>query len=142
MRGGFVHNKVLLDSIDALLRRAGAQTQREVHVHRDGLRGAIDLVATMSDTKLAIEAELTPARVVRDVEKARAIEADLLVIVAPTRRIADAIVRRLHAAGVDLSSAPAVCVLPLGPALEQLRRSFPFHSASNPGTETNPQFGG
>jgi len=142
MRGGFLHNTALLNPIEAYLRRRGAQTCREYPVQNSITRGAIDLVATWNDAVIAIEAELTPDRVVRDVHKAHAIEADLLVIVVPTRRVAAAVIRRLRLNCNHARKDLPVWVLPLGPALERLRRLFPLFSTLNPGIERNSLTGG
>lgn len=142
MRGGYLHNTVLLNPIEAYLRRADAQTRREYPVQKNATRGAIDLVATWDDALIAIEAELTPDRVVRDVQKALAARAGLLVIVVPTRRVAAAAIRRLRLNCNPTRKDLPVWVLPLGPALERLRRLFPLFSTLNPGIERNSQTGG
>ena len=96
MRGGYLHNTILLDPIEALFRQADAQTRREYPVQNVTTRGAIDLVATWNGNLVAVEAERKAERTAHDVQKARAAGADLLVIVVPNRRIASAVMRHLN----------------------------------------------
>ena len=135
MRGGYLHNTILLDPIEAFFRQAGARTRREYPVRNATTRGAIDLAASWDDALVAVEAELTPDRVDRDVQKAHAAGADLLVIVVPTRRVASAVMRHLNGNGGQTGNDVPVWILPLGPALERLQRFFPLFSTRNPGTE-------
>lgn len=124
MRGGFLHNQVLLDPVEDLLRQLGTTTHREYAVRVAGSIGFIDLVAEFDQHKIACEAELTPDRIAADLRKAEACEATLLLILVPHRRIAQRVQRALDQA--EGTRPPGgVWVLPLGPAMARLRNCFP-----------------
>ncbi|GEM_PF-2578436 len=125
MRGGFLHNHILLDPIEDLLMQLGAATRREHYVRSAGSAGFIDLTATLGQHRIACEAELAADRVSSDLRKAQAWAATLLVIVVPTRRVAQSAQRAVNAAP-GTRPVGGVWVLPLGPALTRLRDCFPF----------------
>lgn len=123
MRGEFLHTRVLVSRIEDLLREFGAQLHREHYTRLEESYGYVDLLATLGPYTIVCEAELSADRAVKDVAKALALKADLLVIVVPRKQVAEAIRRRLHALPAeDLPpSGLEIWVLPLGPALQRLR---------------------
>ena len=130
MRGGFLHNHILLDPIESHFQKLGATTAREHLVASGSFTGFIDLFIEHGNQRIACEAELTPARIERDLEKAKLAEATLLLIVVPHRRIAQGVLRKLHR--LDKPRPPAgLWVLPLGPALQRLRHCLPLILAVN-----------
>jgi len=130
MRGGFLHNHVLLDPIEEHFRRLNAIASREHMVRSADFSGFIDLFIQHGAHRIACEAELTPERIDRDLRKAELAEATLLLIVVPHRRIAQSVLRKLHR--TDLPYPPAgVWVLPLGPGLARLARCFPLIASVN-----------
>lgn len=125
MRGGYLHNHILLDPVEDHLLQSGATVQREQAVDLCGSMGFIDLAATLRDHRIAFEAELTADRVASDLRKAEAWSATLLVIIVPTRRVARSIQRAVDSTP-GARPPGGVWVLPLGPALARLRDCFPF----------------
>lgn len=123
MRGGPFHNVTLLQPIEEFFREIGAVTFKEHPTPAGKGAGFIDLFVMLKDQVVACEIELTPTRAVRDLEKARLIGADLLVIVTPTIAVAQAISRKIDRARLTFQPEE-VWILPLGPALEQLRNKF------------------
>ena len=121
MRGGFPHNRILADRLERAALAAGATVDTE---HRVALRqsvGFIDLLVVLDRRRIAIEVECSAHRVDKDVAKARAAQADLLLIVTPDSRIADACVRKLRRLGLlEASSGPTIKVCTLPVALQEL----------------------
>ncbi len=130
MRGGFLHNHILLDPVEDLLLQLGATVRREHAVHFGGSLGFIDLTAELGHHRIACEAELTADRVLSDLRKAEAWAATLLVIIVPTRRVAQSIQRAVDGAP-GVHPPGGVWVLPLGPALARLRDCFRLLPALN-----------
>ena len=129
MRGGILHNDVLVAAVEDLLLACGARTAREVSVRGDRIRGAIDLVGWMPDSLVvAVEAELTPKRITRDIAKAEALGCDLLCIVTPTPAVARACVRRIPRD--PNGKKPEILVHPLDPMLARLADRFSLNPAA------------
>lgn len=129
MKGGFLHNEVLLAPLEGYFRGLGAPVHREHPAESGRSPRAVDLFVTWGTRRIVIEAELTARRVLDDVAKAELLNATLLLVVVPTARIAEAARGRIAQADLTRTSM-AIWVLPLGPALERVRRCFPF--SSNP----------
>ena len=133
-----MHNHVLLEPIEEHFRGCGATVHHE-HPTRPGRSARfLDLHVRLNGRVIAVEAELSVKRVCADVEKAREVGAQLLLIVVPTRRVARTAVARLHEARV-LSGDLAVWVLPLGRALQRLRDCFPLIPGANVPVEDRSQ---
>ncbi len=129
MRGGFVHNRVIVDRLEAAFRAAGADTYREYPTGPRPPRGFVDLAVTKNGVLVVCEAELRATRATLAVDKAVALHADVVLLVVPNRTVALAILNRLgHRARLD---RPAVCVLTLGRALLWVADCFPFLTARN-----------
>src|SRR6185295_12804275 len=95
MRGGFLHNDAMAERLRATLTKLGARFWTE-HPAGPGRRaGAVDIYAELGRSRIAIEIELGPRRIHQDLEKALALDVDLLLVVAPTATVARAIRRRL-----------------------------------------------
>lgn len=88
MRGGYLHNKILLDPLDRAFRGVGALVRREMMVRLDSRMAYVDLFAELGGRKFAIEAELSVHRIEKDLMKGMALNADELWIVVPHRRAA------------------------------------------------------
>jgi len=129
MRGGYVHNKVLIPSVVCHCRAAGAIVLLEHPVQADRRKGAVDLLAQLGPKRLVMEVENSCRRVCWDVEKARALGANALIILVPDGRVASACrreVRRLLAA-----SSPqefCICILTLGSVHQWLNKYFRLFS--------------
>ncbi len=95
MRGGFIHNRVLIAPIEAFLVQCGAYVRREYPTGPGRTAGFVDLFASYGAHRIVCEAELTADRVARDVDKAVALNATLLLIVVPRSRVARAVRKHL-----------------------------------------------
>lgn len=124
MKGGYVHEHILLDRLQDAARRLGLSTARQL---RTANGGYVDLLLESASSRIAVEAELTPRRVLRDVAKAAVINANELWIVVPTVRQGMAVQRLL-----DRMPPPVgqVFVLTLGGALQRLTDCFSKNPAS------------
>ena len=132
MRGGFVHNRVLVDRLDAAFRAVGAKTLLECPTGPGTPRGFVDILATMDGVRIVCEVELRANRVELAVRKAVALDADYLLLVTPNGRTARAIRARLARAdalpGVEM---PPEFILTLGQALQWVTSCFPLLTATN-----------
>lgn len=135
MRGGFVHNSVLLAGLEATARERGAtHMTREVPVRTGNGSGSIDLVVRVAGLAIAIEAETRADRGHQAIAKAESLGAAALLIVTPTRRVADLIRRSVR--GSSVIAACPTSILPLGPAQQRLEDLISQFSARNlPGTQ-------
>ena len=117
MKGGFVHG-VLVRGIVDLLRQHGARVWVECLVRLPKGWGFVDVFTERDGCRIAFEAELTARRVAKDLAKAEAIGAELLVIVTPDERTAAKARRGVRTTELE------VWVLPLGKALQRLGEMF------------------
>lgn len=119
VRGSDLHNKWLVGPVERALRELGFIVRREVPTGPGREAGFVDLLADRGDTRWVVEAERTPERLARDLVKAIALRAQLLLVVTPTARDARRVSRRLR----DLRPGHLpcrVCILPLGVVLQRL----------------------
>ena len=112
MRGRFLHNQGLIDPVAAAFKRLGGIVRREYPIRPGRYSRYVDLHVVWDSWRIVVEAELTVDRVDLDVDKASALEADILLFVVPNSALARKIERKLK----DVSR-PVVLVLPLGAAL-------------------------
>ncbi len=101
------------------------QTDLEVPIRMGETIGFVDLVAEREGYCIAVEAECSAARVERDLDKAQALRADELWIVTPTRRVADAVQRRLGRLLIPVDP-DSICVLTQGQALHRVTSCLPL----------------
>ena len=94
MRGEFFHNLCLVEPVARRFEALGAAVYREHRVNTNRLEGYVDALVEAGELKLVLEAEQRPERINRDMAKAAALNASLLVLV-PTGRVAQAVERRL-----------------------------------------------
>ncbi|MCC6678643.1 MAG: hypothetical protein IT436_16030 [Phycisphaerales bacterium] len=135
-RGGYVHNRVLVDPIERRAAELGLATAREVFVvigrragHAGPATGYADLVINGPGWRLVVEAELTTRRVHLDLAKAAALQATELWIVAPTSGGAVRVRSSLRRLGVRPDAG--ACVLLLSQALQRLARRAELFSPPN-----------
>ena len=130
MRGGFLHNQVLIPPIENHFERLGAHVAREYPTGEGRQVGFVDLFVEHGAWRISCEAELTAHRIENDLEKAAALHASLLLIVVPEPRVARAVRRRVVACDSEQKRLP-IWILPLGPMLQRLAHCFPLISAMN-----------
>ena len=120
MRGGYLHNKILLDPLDRAFQGVGALVRREMMVRLDSRIAYVDLFAELSGRKFAVEAELSVHRIESDLKKGMALNADELWIVVPHRRAARCVERGFAAMTVRCNQ-DGLFVLTLSQALERVK---------------------
>lgn len=150
MRGGFMHNVVLVNCLLEAFEREGWSCDTEVPVRLGEGMGFIDLVAELDGYCIAVEAELSAKRIERDIQKAQALHAAELWIVTPNTRVAESVRRGLlrldvYVAGdhEDITSGlfgqsawdagrggVAVYVLTQGGATQRVRSCLPLFAGS------------
>lgn len=141
MRGGFLHNRVLVEAIALLLLELGAPFQLEYPVRLADSVGFADVFAVHGSLRIVCEIELTADRVWNDVAKAVALQANLLLIVTPTGAVARRIRKCLrYSATQSVPGELEICVLPFGKALQWLRNKLSLMTAVNVRQTTNQQF--
>ena len=138
MRGGYLHNMLLIGSVQEECARRDINTATEVKVSDGNRTGYIDLVMEIDGYRIAVEAELTSKRIEKDVWKARVARVDELWVLVPNKRVENFLWRRL--ARLPPSSKDlAIYVLPLGGALKELSNRFPLIFMPNPIQKTNKE---
>ena len=133
MRGSFLHNKILLDPPERYLRELGASVWREFPTGPGRDAGFVDLFAQYRSLRIAVEAETTSsARLVKDVAKAVTLNADVLFIIVPNRRVAKAAKIKLAAFLEDgASKSVTICCEPQGVAMTRLTNICSLMTALN-----------
>ena len=138
MRGGYLHNMLLIGSVQEECERRDIKTATEGKVS-DGIRtGYIDLVIEGDGYQIAVEAELTSKRIDKDMWKARLARVDELWLLVPNKRIEKSLRRRL-ARLPRPSEELAIYVLPLGGALKELSNRFSLIFMPNQTQKTNKE---
>ncbi len=135
MRGGFLHNTVLITPIEQFFCELAACVSRE-HPIRPG-RGApaVDLFIELQHERIVVEAELTARRITVALKKAQTLEATHLLIITPTSRTAER--ARYLLVEADPKWLPKrLWILPLGPALQALRDCYLHPPVANYTTPT------
>lgn len=130
MRGGYLHNMVLIESVASVAGAQGARVWREFPVHHGSESGYIDLLIEFGTYRVAVEAELTTKRIARDLAKGTWAAANEIWILVPDARTARAVRRTLNRSPRPPSPIP-VFVLTQGQAKQRVRNSFPFYSRPN-----------
>ena len=138
MRGGYLHNMLLIGGVQEECVRRGIKTAIEVKVSDRIGTGYIDLVMEIDGYRIAVEAELTSKRIEKDVWKARVARVDELWILVPNKRVEKSL-RRTLACLPRPSKDLAIYVLPLGGAIKELSNRFPLIFMPNPTRETNKE---
>ena len=91
MRGGFLHNEILVRPIERFFLSVGGLVCREYPAGN----GFVDLFIQWESYRIVTEAELQWRRIGNDVVKATALHADLLLIVTPTWQTARLVRRKI-----------------------------------------------
>lgn len=144
MRGDYLHTRVLVAQMANLLRLFCAIVKLEHYTRLGESFGYVDILACLGSYRIVCEAELSPDRVHKDVEKALALRANLLLIVVPEKRLCEGVKRRLKELPADKirSSELEIWVLPLGPALQRLRERCLLMTGRNVPTTSSHQIEG
>lgn len=133
MRGGYLHNKVLVEPVAGVLRELGMDVHTEYPIKIGHHVSYADIFASCDGLRLVCEAERSPQRVANDVRKAMALDAQLLIIVVPNKNIARSVFRRLKQIDQPLVGRQPleIRVLALGPAVRMIRNFGLFRTVTN-----------
>ena len=123
MRGGYIHNRVLLDPIDQKAWRFGAQVDREVSIRVGGQVLYGDLLIRSGSKRILVEAELSARRIPNDLAKAVAFRVSELWLVVPNPRLAQSVRRKLLQQSI-VPGTSGLFILLLPQALQRLERIF------------------
>lgn len=125
MKGGHVHDLILLKGIWQQLLAWGASVETQVFSSSESGRGFIDLTARLPCGRLiAIEVEMTTRRILNDVRKAIDLGADELWIVVPNAKVREASKRCLR--DLESNKQVQVSVLTQSEASQRLSNCFPL----------------
>ncbi len=119
MRGGWVHNRVLIDPITQKALRLGAQVDREVAIEVGGRVLYGDLLIQVGARRVLVEAELSARRIPNDLTRAMAFGACELWLVVPNPRVARSVRRKVHKQSIG-PGTPRLFILLLPQALQRL----------------------
>lgn len=129
MRGGFVHNRVLIAPVESAFRILGASVHREHPVGSGGCHGFVDLWVIYLACRIACEAEMSSDRVWRDMEKAILLKATLLLILVPKAGVAESVRSRLASSQAPpVPSSLSIYCLTVGAVLHEIRTKSLFMS--------------
>lgn len=130
MRGAFLHNHIVTHMAVAF-RQAGTEVRCECPVRCGRHPGFVDLFVCWGAGRIVCEVERSPRRVDRDIAKALALDADLLLLVVPTGRVEAAVKREVRrASGEFPAPLPPILVRRLLPALQQITNKSLLMSVS------------
>ena len=123
MRGGYVHNRVLIDPIAQKAGRLGAEVNREVAMEVDGRVLYGDLLIRMGSKRILVEAELSARRIPNDVAKAVGSGVCELWVVVPNLTVAQSVRRKVFQQS-SIQPRAGLFVLLLPQALQRLEGIF------------------
>ncbi len=129
MRGGYLHNAIMISVLAELFELEGWHTDQEVPIRMGSSIRFVDLVAEREGHSIAIEAESSPKRIEGDLDKAQAMGAQELWIVTPTARIAAGVRRKLDRLFVPVNR-DGLFVLTQGAATERVMNKLPHFAGS------------
>ena len=142
MRGGFLHNTLLVAGIETMLWPIATSIIREFPVRLPGdAVGAIDLFAIIGAHRIAVEVELTADRVPGDMAKAHSANANELLLIAPNAVARGALQRRVRRLTARTPPRLSVHVLTLPLARQYFETCFPFISTPIPTKNNNAASG-
>jgi hypothetical protein len=131
VKGGFFHNRCLVGRLIQPFRDLGATVLAEHRIESGRHGRAVDLLVQLGPYRIVVEAERDLRRLSGDVAKARALGANLLLVVVPTGRLARTARCRLAVfQGGEGGRKPRIMVLTLGAALELVTNRSPLKSAA------------
>ncbi len=95
MRGGFLHNQLLIAPVIQFCQEHGINAHEEYPTMRGRNAGFVDLFILHGELRIVCEAECSPDRVPNDVVKAQKLEATHLMILVPNASVAKGVERKL-----------------------------------------------
>ena len=125
MKGGYVHEIVMLERLEQMFDERGFETMRQVRTRSGRKTGYADLVVTYGSSKLLVEAEMSSKRIVNDIQKAQDLGAAWLWIVVPNPKVRRSVRKQLLNLAMN-DMEPWICVLTIGQAVQRVKGCFPF----------------
>lgn len=133
MRGGYIHNRVLVEPIvQKVLCIPGARVDQEVAIRVGDQFLYGDLLIQVGSQRILVEAELTAKRIENDLLKAAAMEPCELWVVVPNPLVKKAIQRKLSRQPIPMASVK-IFVLLLPQTLQRVTEFSELISGSNDG---------
>lgn len=130
MRGRFLHNKVILAQVEEKFRELGASVFQEYPAKTGKRTRFVDLFVLLNGVRVVCEAELSFARILNDVAKAIALDADLLLIIVSTSAACRKTQKQLKKTVTALPGF-TISILPLGVAIKRLKDQKSFLTLLN-----------
>lgn len=128
MRGGHVHNRVLLGPVEQVASNLpDVQVEPEAAIEVGNQTLYADLLITIGSKRILIEAEMSARRIEKDLEKAIAFEQCELWIVVPDPKVRKSVQRKL-AAQPKPDKRLSVLVLFFSQAIERVRELSDLNS--------------
>ncbi len=134
MRGGYVHNRVLLEPIAQTALDLGMKVDCEISIVVGERTVYGDLFIQSASRRILVEAEMSSKRITNDLEKAVALKVCELWLVVPNPRVAQSVRRKIAQQPVVLGKH-ALFVLLLPQALQRLREYCDLFSEANARSE-------
>ena len=138
MRGGYIHNRVLLDPIAQRASQLGAQVDREVAITVGSKVLYGDLLIQGRSKRILVEAELSSRRIPNDLAKAAAVGACELWLVVPNPRVARSVRQKLLCESIGPGKS-GLFVLLFSQAVQRLEELSELNSGSNADTKKKKQ---
>ena len=134
MRGGYIHNHVLIDLVAQEAMRLGAQIDCEVAIEVGEKIMYGDLLIQNGLQRILVEAEMSSKRIANDLAKAAALDVCELWILVPNPKVAQSVKRRLSKQSIKLVT-PGLFILLLSQALQRLAKFSELNSQAKVITE-------
>ena len=123
MNGSFAHETLILEPLEKEFQRIGAKVDYQVATKKGRRTGYVDMVAKLGDFVIAVEAEITPRRVLNDLCKAMELQANEFWIVVLNNQLAKAVRSKLLHSSIRPDQG-GLFILTLGTAIERVRNIY------------------
>ena len=140
MKGGFIHNHILLSPIANEATRLGMHVTCEAPIRVQNKVFFGDLLIQSDVLRILVETEMSPRRVENDLVKAAALNVSELWIVVPHFGMARLVRWKLSELGIG-PEIPGLFVLVLPQAIQRLRNFYQLNSVSDTKTEKKKKMG-
>lgn len=126
MRGKYLHNKIMVGTLNQALCLCGYPVHLEYPIRRGQHSRAVDIYFQSNGHRVAIEIECTTARIRNDVAKADALRPDLFLIVSPDARTARAVRAAVNRFTNGTMRSSTIHVMTFGAALQWIANNCPM----------------
>lgn len=129
MRGGYIHNRVLIGLVAQEAMRLGIHVDYEVVIKVGEKIMYGDLLIQYGLRRILVEAEMSSKRIANDLAKAETLKAELWILV-PNPRVAQSVRRKLSKLS-NVSGNNGKLILLLPQAIQRLGKFYELNSGSN-----------